>query len=1551
MTTYYVSSQIGNDNNAGTSAAAPFASLQAAANHTAPGDTVLVMNGTYTSGDPVLQITTGGTASAPITFAAAPGQTPVIDSSGNWNAIDVRAPYIVISGFTIVGNAASITLQQALANASPGTPLYDGNGIAVHASHVTIQNCTVHDEPGGGIYTEGADYVQILNNIVYNNAHWSVYGNSGISVASSINADTAPGPHIIISGNLVYGNSELVPEYRAGAITDGEGIILDSNSGYTGGFLVQKNTVHDNGGPGIEAFLSNNAVITLNIVYGNNTQNVQAPSNSEIFINQSNNVTITDNSTGDPNDHTPPDPPIITGDTVDFNLVTLFGTAEPNSTIKVSDNSTLLSGTATTNASGQWSFTTGALPNGSQSFIATATDTSLNESTPSAPLVVVLNSPVNLVNNGNFETGNLNGWTLSGTLTSPPWGPTIYIDTHAEFGQYAVGMGAVGSDSAVSQTIATTPGQQYTLSFWLQNEGGGPNDFTATWNGQALLALTNSAAFGYKEYTYTVTATGSTTVLQFSARQDPSLWDLDAISLTPVTASPAAGSVSINDVTISEGDSGTKVATFTVTRSGGTAAFAVNFATSDGTATVADGDYVATSGTLNFGANENTKTIAVTINGDTKVEANETFNVVLSNATNGATISDNQGVGTITNDDSTAIAGSVSINDVTISEGDSGTKVATFTVTRSGGTAAFNVNFATSDATATVADGDYVATSGTLSFGANENTKTIAVTINGDTKVEANETFNVVLSNATNGATISDNQGVGTITNDDSAAVSLVNNGNFETGNLNGWTLSGTLTSPWGPTIYIDTHAEFGQYAVGMGAVGSDSAVSQTIATTPGQQYTLSFWLQNEGGGPNDFTATWNGQALLALTNSAAFGYKEYTYTVTATGSTTVLQFSARQDPSLWDLDAISLTPVTASPAAGSVSINDVTISEGDSGTEVATFTVTRSGGTAAFAVNFATSDGTATVADGDYVATSGTLNFGANENTKTIAVTINGDTKVEANETFNVVLSNATNGVTISDNQGVGTITNDDSAAIAGSVSINDVTISEGDSGTKVATFTVTRSGGTAAFAVNFATSDGTATVADGDHVATSGTLNFGANENTKTIAVTINGDTKVEANETFNVLLSNATNGATISDNQGVGTITNDDSAAIAGSVSINDVTISEGDSGTKVATFTVTRSGGTAAFAVNFATSDGTATVADGDHVATSGTLNFGANENTKTIAVTINGDTKVEANETFNVLLSNATNGVTISDNQGVGTITNDDSAASNPAARVIASFATDSGVIGDGVTNDTTLTLTGTAPANNTVNVYDGKQIGTAAVNASGAWNYTTSTLADGKHSFTATDTNSTGNISAPSSTLAVTVDTVAPAQPVMSSFSGTSSSVTLTGTGEANSAIQAFDGTIFLGNAPVNASGNWNLTTSSLAAGAHNFTATDTDAAGNTSVGSSPLALNVMTGTPATDFFASRTTGNYIMTGEGGPDIFLLFGANFGKIVITDFQTAGSDHDIIYFSQAVFSSFAALQSHATQVGANVVITVDAADTVTLAGVKLTDLSSSDFQYL
>ena len=95
-------------------------------------------------------------------------------------------------------------------------------------------------------------------------------------------------------------------------------------------------------------------------------------------------------------------------------------------------------------------------------------------SAPSSALVVTLIAPVNVVINGNFASGSFSGWTLGGNYTSTSFGPEIFIDTDAEGGTtYAAGMGSVGSDGTLSQTIATTAGQTYTLSFWLQNEAVG----------------------------------------------------------------------------------------------------------------------------------------------------------------------------------------------------------------------------------------------------------------------------------------------------------------------------------------------------------------------------------------------------------------------------------------------------------------------------------------------------------------------------------------------------------------------------------------------------------------------------------------------------------------------------------------------------------------------------------------------------------------------------------------------------------------------------------------------------------------------------------------------------------------------------------------------------------------------------------------------------------------------------------------------------------------------------------------------------------------------
>ncbi|NJP11113.1 MAG: hypothetical protein HC866_17920 [Leptolyngbyaceae cyanobacterium RU_5_1] len=219
--------------------------------------------------------------------------------------------------------------------------------------------------------------------------------------------------------------------------------------------------------------------------------------------------------------------------------------------------------------------------------------------------------------------------------------------------------------------------------------------------------------------------------------------------------------LSINNVSLTEGDSGTSSAVFTVALAvPQTQPLTVNYAIADGTA-IAGSDYTATSGVLTFAANETRKTITVAIAGDTLIEPDETFSVNLSVPMDGAVLQVAQGTGTILSDDPTLL-----VNDVAISEGNNGASSLVFTVNlSSASTQSVTVDYATANDTATAGE-DYTATNGTLTFNPGETSQTISVPILGDTIVENNETFVVNLSNAVNAA-IADNQGIGTIQNDE----------------------------------------------------------------------------------------------------------------------------------------------------------------------------------------------------------------------------------------------------------------------------------------------------------------------------------------------------------------------------------------------------------------------------------------------------------------------------------------------------------------------------------------------------------------------------------------------------------------------------------------------------------------------------------------------------------------------------------------------------------------------------------------------------------------
>lgn len=299
--------------------------------------------------------------------------------------------------------------------------------------------------------------------------------------------------------------------------------------------------------------------------------------------------------------------------------------------------------------------------------------------------------------------------------------------------------------------------------------------------------------------------------------------------------------------------------------------------------------------------------------------------------------------------------------------------------------------------------------------------------------------------------------------------------------------------------------------------------------------------------------------------------------------------------------------------------------------------------------VVYATADGSA-LAPGDYTAAAGSLSFAPGETAKTVTVAVLGDTVAEPDESFLVNLSGAQN-ATLTDGQGVGTIRSDD---VLPAISINDVTVTEGDGGSTSAVFTVSLSAPyPLAVSVAWATAGGTAT-AGSDYTARTGTLSFAAGVTTQTVTVPILGDLRDEPAETLYMNLSNPVN-TVLADGQGVCTIVDNDPTP---SLSISDVSRKEGNSGTTTMSFTVTLSAASGmTVTVSYATVDGSA-LAPSDYVAASGVLTFSPGTRTRSIAVRVYGDRVVEPNETLFVNLLNP-GGATLAKSQGHGTIVNDD----------------------------------------------------------------------------------------------------------------------------------------------------------------------------------------------------------------------------------------------------------------------------------------------------
>ena len=337
--------------------------------------------------------------------------------------------------------------------------------------------------------------------------------------------------------------------------------------------------------------------------------------------------------------------------------------------------------------------------------------------------------------------------------------------------------------------------------------------------------------------------------------------------------------------------------------------------------------------------------------------------------------------------------------------------------------------------------------------------------------------------------------------------------------------------------------------------------------------------------------------------------------------------------------------------ACDGVRILDMAVDEGDSGATGLTFTIVLGGATEAFSLGYSLTDGTATVYE-DYSATSGTIDF-AGDDGEVHAFTVFsfGDTMVEDDENFTVDLTVESGTVGLADPVGVGTLINDDSAI----VTLDDVSLDEGDTGTTAFTFTLTLDADLQdGLEVDYATQAITATEGQ-DYVGHTGSIFFaGSAGEQQAVTVLVKGDGIGEDDEIFHLVLD-PQHDAVAAGDPGVGTILDDDRIRVL----VDDVSVVEGDSGSTELVFTLELNIDTDAFEVHYHTNGNSATSGE-DYEGTNGTVSFnGTAGETQTVTVSVTGDPVVEGNETFSLELNPSEPGILVEN--ATGTILDDDTA--------------------------------------------------------------------------------------------------------------------------------------------------------------------------------------------------------------------------------------------------------------------------------------------------
>jgi len=136
----------------------------------------------------------------------------------------------------------------------------------------------------------------------------------------------------------------------------------------------------------------------------------------------------------------------------------------------------------------------------------------------------------NLLTNGDFEAGDLSGWSATGPLDF------VGVDPFAAHGGSFGAFFGPETPVTLTQSLATAAGGTYEVSFWLSlQDSAQPNDFSWTWNGVTqAVGFTDAAGFAYQQFSATVGSAGASSTLSFSFTNPQSFWLMDDVSVSPV---------------------------------------------------------------------------------------------------------------------------------------------------------------------------------------------------------------------------------------------------------------------------------------------------------------------------------------------------------------------------------------------------------------------------------------------------------------------------------------------------------------------------------------------------------------------------------------------------------------------------------------------------------------------------------------------------------------------------------------------------------------------------------------------------------------------------------------------------------------------------------------------------------------------------------------------------------------------------------------------------------------------------------------------------------